>query len=367
MLFEELKKFYHNKHVLVTGHTGFKGSWLALVLTKLGAKVTGYALNPPKNRTSLYNLLDLDKMIHSHYADIRDFNKLSAVILESKPDLVFHLAAQPLVRESYSAPVYNYETNIMGTVNLLEGLRLNFLDNNNLRAVINITTDKCYANQEWLWPYREIDALGGYDPYSASKACSEIITNSYRKSFYSNLTIGLASARAGNVIGGGDFSEDRIIPDIINSIANNNSVVLRNPNAVRPWQHVFDVLNGYLILGQKVYQQPEHYSQAYNFSPDNSKVCTVKNITDKFICTMGYGSYEIDSNSATVHEAQMLQLDSSKAKKQLGWQAKLDVDQALEYTAGWYKKYLESKDTKRILDHSHQMIDEFFGLAVSII
>lgn len=351
------ENFYKNKKILITGHTGFKGSWLALILTKMGASILGYALEPDKNVPNLYSILKLANSINSVIADIRNYNILEAAILKFKPDIIFHLAAQPLVRESYDNPVYNFETNVIGTVNLLNiGLRCP-----NLKAVINITTDKCYENKEWSWPYRESDRLGGHDPYSASKACSEIVTNSYRLSYYEDRKIGLASARAGNVIGGGDFSKDRIIPDIVRSIENNNKVILRNPKAIRPWQHVFDVLNGYLILGQKLYLQPKLYSEAYNFSPIDSSICeevTVETIVQNFIDFIGRGEYEIKLNQANYHEAQMLKLDSSKAVKYLGWQPKYNASQAILKTANWYKEYLTASNIKEI---SESLVNNYFA------
>ncbi|MDA0902621.1 MAG: CDP-glucose 4,6-dehydratase, partial [Proteobacteria bacterium] len=283
-----LQEFYKDKKVFVTGHTGFKGSWFSLLLKSLGSDVTGYALDPETTRDSLFRLAKIDGKIKSHIADIRNFNSLKEILEETKPDIIFHLAAQPLVRESYKYPIYNYETNVMGTVNLLEAAK----DLKSLKALVNVTTDKCYENKEWQWPYRENDPLGGYDPYSASKACSEIVTNSYRKSFFEVKNIGLASARAGNVIGGGDFSKDRIIPDIVESIKNNQNVTLRNPNAVRPWQHVLDVLYGYLLLGQKLYENPKEFSESFNFSPIENKEVNVEEVVNSFISAIGSGSYE---------------------------------------------------------------------------
>ncbi|MEM6812440.1 MAG: CDP-glucose 4,6-dehydratase [Pseudomonadota bacterium] len=260
-----LKKFYQGKKVFVTGHTGFKGAWLCLILKKFGAEVTGYSLEPYDRRGNLFNLATVEEGLHSIYGDIRDAEKLTTKFMAAEPNIVFHLAAQPFVRASYADPVYNYDTNLMGTVNIMEAVR----KTDSVRTIINITTDKCYENKEWCWPYRENDHLGGHDPYSASKACSEIITASYRKSFLSQ-SVGVATARAGNVIGGGDFGEDRIIPDIVESLQENQPVILRSPEAIRPWQHVFDVLNGYMILGKKCYSEPEKYSVAYNFSPPSA-------------------------------------------------------------------------------------------------
>lgn len=336
--------FYKNKKILITGHTGFKGSWLCLLLNKLGASVIGYALAPEKNKESLFALANIDRKVDSHIADIRDYKKLDEVMQSSKPDIIFHLAAQPLVRDSYENPIYNYETNIMGSVNLLEASK----GLESLKALVNITTDKCYENKEWIWPYREDDALGGHDPYSASKACSEIVTNSYKKSFFEKLNIGLASARAGNVIGGGDFSKDRIIPDIVRSIKNNQKVILRNPNAVRPWQHVLDVLYGYLLLGERLYKNPKEFSESFNFSPLENKEITVEEVAKKFISSIEKGSYEIDSSKANLHEATILKLDSSKSFRKLNWTPKFRAIEAISETAFWYKEYLKGSDMEEL-------------------
>jgi CDP-glucose 4,6-dehydratase len=335
-----LQDFYKNKKVFVTGHTGFKGSWLSLLLKELGSDVTGYALAPEINKDSLFRSSKIEDKIESHFADIRSFKSLKEVLDKSKPDMIFHLAAQPLVRDSYENPIYNYETNVIGTVNLLEVAK----DLKSLKALVNITTDKCYENKEWAWPYREDDKLGGHDPYSASKACSEIVTNSYKKSFFEGRNIGLASARAGNVIGGGDFSKDRIIPDIIRSIKDNKKVILRNPNAVRPWQHVLDVLYGYLLLGERLYKNPKKFSESFNFSPLENKEIIVEEVTKEFISSIGKGSYEIDSSKENLHEAKMLKLDSSKAFRDLNWIPKFRTEEAISQTALWYKDYLEKKD-----------------------
>jgi CDP-glucose 4,6-dehydratase len=334
----KLQDFYKNKKVFITGHTGFKGSWLALFLKELGADVTGYSLAPIDKKNSLYSITNLNDKIRSVIADIRDLEKLTKEIQLSSPDIIFHLAAQPLVRDSYKDPIDTYSSNVMGTINLLDAI-LN--SKNNVKAVINITTDKCYENQEREAPYKEDDKLGGHDPYSASKACSEIITASYRKSFFADKAIGLASARAGNVIGGGDFSKDRIIPDLIRSIQKKETTTIRSPNAIRPWQHVFDALYGYLLLGQKLFDNPKQYSTAYNFSPIDNKVVNVENLVQDILKTLQIGKYQIDKSFANLHEAQILKLDSSKASKELNWIPKFNVDKSIEETALWYKSYLE--------------------------
>lgn len=343
-----LNDFYRGKRVFVTGHTGFKGCWLVLMLQELGAEVFCYALEPEDTRGNLFNLVELTQQAQSEFGDIRNFEQLQEALGRAQPEVVFHLAAQALVRDSYEDPLNNYDTNIMGTANLLQAV----IAQPGVQAVVNITTDKCYENKEWEWPYRENDRLGGHDPYSASKACCEIVTESYRKSFFETRKIGLASARAGNVIGGGDFAKDRIIPDIIEALQNNKTVVLRNPNAVRPWQHVLDVLWGYLLLGKNVYEDPAAYSQAFNFSTVDPHETTVREITQAFIQKMGRGEYEEDPKAATVHEAQMLRLDPSRAIKQLGWKSAYDVLSAVDQTAEWYSAFLKGEDIKTLCrDH----------------
>lgn len=352
----DLIAFYKHKTVFVTGHTGFKGAWLCLILKNLGAQVIGYALSPDEGQDILFSGAKVAKDMLSHLADIRDYANLQKALTDAQPDMIFHLAAQPLVRASYDDPIYNYTTNVMGTVHVLEAARML----TSLKAVVNITTDKCYENNEWVWPYRETDALGGHDPYSASKACSEIVTASYRRSFYEDKGMGLASARAGNVIGGGDFSTDRIIPDIIRSFAQKETVVLRNPSAVRPWQHVLDVLHGYLILGYQVYQNPKHFSEAFNFSPLDQAIVPVEDLTKRFIAIMERGAYTLDPKAAHVHEAQRLRLDPSKAVQVLGWTPQYNTNGAIEATAAWYKAFLKNPaDIKRLCQQTvHDFIHQ---------
>ena len=267
------KDFWKGKKVLVTGHTGFKGSWLCLLLSSLGANVAGYSLRPPTS-PSLFELCHIDRLVTTRYADIRDLNTLQATILEEKPEIIIHMAAQPLVRASYLNPVETFEINIMGTVNLLEAVRNALHKGIPIKAVINVTTDKCYENKEWLWGYRENDALGGYDPYSNSKACSELVTDAYRKSFfhvenYESHSVVIATVRAGNVIGGGDWAADRLIPDCIRTLLEGEKIKIRNPYAIRPWQHVLDPLSGYLLLAEKLYADGTLYSEGWNFGPDD--------------------------------------------------------------------------------------------------
>lgn len=348
---ESMVSIFNNKKVLVTGHTGFKGSWLSKVLINLGAKVFGISLEA--NALSLYNLINLDNSLTSYIEDIRNFDKLQKLINEIKPDIVFHLAAQPLVIDSYDNPLYTYETNVLGTANILEALR----DINNLECAIMITTDKVYENREWIWGYRETDSLGGYDPYSASKACSELVISSYRKSFFKNTKI--VSTRAGNVIGGGDFASNRIIPDIVRAIKNNKEVELRNPNSVRPWQHVLDISYGYLLLAYSVLKNKENIANSYNFAPiDSSDKFTVEYITKYFIDKIGKGSYKINPINTNKKEMNMLRLDSSLVRADIGFREKYSTEEAIEKTAIWYKEYLNNADICSITD---KQINEYFG------
>lgn len=344
---------FKSKKVLITGHTGFKGSWLCKLLLELGSKVSGISLQAEK--VSLYNLLKLDNEVESHICDIRKLKNIENIVKEINPDIIFHLAAQPLVIESYSNPVYTFETNIIGTINILEALR----KLNNLECAIMITTDKVYDNKEWVWGYRENDSLGGNDPYSSSKACAELVIKSYKKSFFENLNI--ATARAGNVIGGGDFARDRIIPDIVRAIERNESVELRNPNSVRPWQHVLDVLNGYLLLAYNLIENNKNISAnkngelpSYNFAPIDNKQ-TVEYITKVFIDNIGKGNYKIKSQNTNKKEMNILRLDSSLARKELLWKEKFDTEEAVKQTALWYREYLDSKDItdKQIKDYTN--------------
>ena len=332
------KDFFKNKNILITGHTGFKGSWLSQWLLQLGARVSGYALAPDRDGDNHFDMLDLSNHMESRIGNICDYTALEQCINISKPDIIFHMAAQPLVRYSYDNPTETYATNVMGTVNLFDIVRKQETD----IAVINVTTDKCYENKEWIWPYREVDRLGGHDPYSASKACSEIVTSSFQRSYASQKHIKIASARGGNVVGGGDFSKDRIIPDIVKSIKNNETLEIRSPDSVRPWQHVLDVLHGYLLLAQTLYLNDDKiYQSAYNISPSDDRPVTVKEIVECFIGIIGKGSYIINKDVRNPHEAKMLRLDSSKAKEELGWKNLLNTEDTLNLTALWYDAYLQ--------------------------
>ena len=341
----EIKNIFNsfkNKKILITGHTGFKGSWFSKLLLSLGAKVYGISLEA--DNLSLYNLLKLDNEVKSYIQDIRDLEKIKNIVKYINPDIIFHLAAQPLVIDSYNRPVYTFETNVIGTINLMESMR----ELNNLECAVMITTDKVYDNKEWVWGYRENDALGGHDPYSASKACAEIAIKSYKKSFFKD--INTASVRAGNVIGGGDFADNRIIPDIVRAIEKNIPVELRNPNSVRPWQHVLDVLYGYLLVCYNLINN-KNISESYNFAPiDEGNKFTVEYITKAFIDNIGKGSYIINSPETPKKEMNMLRLDSSLARKELGWKEKFNTEEAIKQTAIWYSEYLNKNDINNITD-----------------
>ncbi|WP_010241097.1 CDP-glucose 4,6-dehydratase [Clostridium arbusti] len=331
---------FKNKNVLITGHTGFKGSWLSLWLKELGANVIGYALDPI-NPQDNFSLCGLKNNIVDIRGDIRDSTLLNNTFKKYKPEIVFHLAAQALVRYSYEHPKYTYSVNVMGTLNLLEAIR----NCKATKAAVIITSDKCYENKEWIWGYRENDAMGGYDPYSSSKGCVELLVSSYRNSFfnpkeYNNHNKVIASVRAGNVIGGGDWSKDRIIPDCINALKSNNNIVLRNPNAIRPWQHVLEPLGGYLKLGSKLLEYNTSFSGAWNFGPNEESIVSVEEITKALIKYWGSGHYTtLDSSSKSVHEANLLNLDISKAKFNLNWKPNWNVDKAIQKTVEWYKNY----------------------------
>ena len=340
--------FWQGKKVFITGHTGFKGSWLCLWLNSLGAEVTGYALEPP-TQPSLFELCGIDKLVKSVIGDIRDLNKLSTTMRESAAGIVFHMAAQPLVRDSYNLPVETYETNVMGTVNLLEAVR----NCSRVKAVINITTDKCYENMHQERGYHENDPLGGYDPYSSSKACSELITSAYRNSYFNihkfiDHKVGLASARAGNVIGCGDWANDRLVCDFIKAILENRKLTIRNPRAIRPWQHVLEPLSGYLELAEKLYANGQAYAEAWNFGPVDQDAMTVEWIV-KRLCEKwgGVAAYEIDSRKHP-HETNTLKLDCSKAKEKLGWRPRWKLEKAIDSIIEWTKAYHEKQDVKEV-------------------
>jgi CDP-glucose 4,6-dehydratase len=331
--------FWQGRKVLLTGHTGFKGGWLALWLRQLGADLRGFAL-PAATTPSLWQVGQLEQQIAGEFGDIRDAAKLLAAVQAFEPELVLHLAAQPLVRESYRAPAETYATNVMGTLNLLEAVRAT----PSVRAVLVVTTDKCYANQEWSWPYREQDPLGGFDPYSSSKACVELLCASYRDSFLRASGIALATARAGNVLGGGDWSADRLIPDIFRAWEAGQEVLLRYPDATRPWQHVLDPLMGYLQLAQGLLSDPERHAEAWNFGPDNSGLATVGAVVARLAeLWPGQARWAI-SAEAQPHEAGLLALDSSKARQCLGWVPNWSLETALKHTLDWQLAWQEGRN-----------------------
>lgn len=333
------KTFWAGKKVLLTGHTGFKGSWLAIWLEMLGAEVTGYALEPLTPNDN-FVLSGIGSRINHHTGDLRDFERLRNLFDQTKPDIVFHLAAQPLVRLSYDSPKETYDINVGGTVNVLECCRLT----ESVQVVVNVTTDKCYENREWVWGYRENDRLGGYDPYSSSKACSELVTEAYRKSFFNPEDFArhgksLASARAGNVFGGGDWQVDRILPDCVRHLERGEPIIVRNPHAIRPWQHVLEPLSGYLLLAEKMYDKPTTYASAWNFGPEDSSFLNVGSLVDTVVNSWGSGSWEDRSVPGAVHEAHLLKLDITKAKALLGWAPVWKIDRAVEETIRWYREY----------------------------
>ena len=340
------KDFWQGKRVFLTGHTGFKGSWLCLLLQQLGANVTGYALQPPTN-PSLFNVARVAHGIKSITGDIRDGEALSKAMLAAAPDVVIHMAAQPLVRYSYAEPVETYSTNVMGTVHLLEAVR----KITSVRAVVNITSDKCYENKEWAWGYRENEAMGGYDPYSNSKGCAELVTSAYRNSFfnpakYNEHHVALASARAGNVIGGGDWADDRLISDILLAISDGRPVVIRNPHAIRPWQHVLEPLSGYLQLAQKLYEEGATFAEGWNFGPNDEDAKPVQWIVEQLTEQWGdNASWKLD-NEDHPHEAHYLKLDCSKAKTRLDWQPRWNLTHTLEMIIAWQRAYMMKEDMK---------------------
>ncbi|WP_373457802.1 CDP-glucose 4,6-dehydratase [Paenibacillus wynnii] len=340
--------FWKDKKVFITGHTGFKGTWLSIWLHRLGARITGYSDAPPTD-PSLFHCCQSNQLLHSVTGDIRDSGRLEAAMHEADPDIVFHLAAQPLVREAYRRPVDTYATNVLGTVHVLEAVRQNALRGGAVKAFVNITTDKCYENREWLWGYRENDPLGGFDPYSNSKACSELVTSSYRNSFfhpdrYQEHGVAIASARAGNVIGGGDWASERLIPDCFKAICSRAPLVLRSPGSVRPWQHVLEPLSGYLLLGQRLLEEGIRFGESWNFGPEDTDARSVEWVVRQFCSLWGEGAtYEVQADNR-LHEAALLKLDCSKAKLALGWHPRWDLDTTLVNTVEWYKAYSKQEN-----------------------
>ncbi len=336
--------FWRGRRVFLTGHTGFKGAWLALWLDMLGAKVTGYAL-PPPTRPSLYELAGIAERVNSIMGDINDAAQLNAAFNAAEPEIVFHLAAQPLVRESYLKPIETIATNVLGTATLLEAVR----QAPSVRAVVVITTDKCYENREWVWGYRETDPLGGHDPYSASKAAAEIVTAAWRSSFFRH-GVSIATARAGNVIGGGDFARDRLLPDFVRAAEQNTELEIRYPHAVRPWQFVLEPLRGYMALAERAYAGEPGIDGAWNFGPDEASTCTVGDVVKAFAgaCSLQRPvQIKLSSDAQQLHEATLLKLDISKARALLGWQPRVELTEALQWTADWYCAYLNGEDLRR--------------------
>ena len=337
-------EFWKGKKVFITGHTGFKGTWLSIWLNSMGAILVGYAL-APNTKPNFFEAASVADEIESIIGDVRDLGKLSQAMGSFAPDIVIHMAAQPLVRLSYKNPVDTYSTNVMGTVHLLEAVR----STPSVKAVVNVTTDKCYENKEWIWGYREDEPMGGRDPYSNSKGCSELVTAAYRSSFFNCLgSAKIGSGRAGNVIGGGDWAEDRLIPDFFKSFKNNEPVIIRNPSATRPWQHVLEPLSGYLVLAEQLYLHGDRYAEAWNFGPEENDVKSVKSIIEYLVERWGDGASWIHDESEQPHEAQLLKLDISKAKKLLGWQPKWDLFEALDSIIEWQKVWLSGRDIKAV-------------------
>ncbi len=345
------REFWRGKRVFLTGHTGFKGGWLALWLADMGAEVHGYAL-APSTEPNLFTVANLQaRLARSTIADIRDAAALAQAMQVAQPDVVLHLAAQPLVRYSYVAPVETYAVNVMGTVNLLEAVR----QIPSVKAVVNVTTDKCYENREWAWPYRENEAMGGFDPYSSSKACSELVTAAYRRSFLETADKHLASARAGNVIGGGDWAADRLVPDFLRALDAGQTLTVRSPLATRPWQHVLEPLSGYLILAEKLFAEGQGFAEAWNFGPEEADARPVQWIVEYLCGQVPDAAWQRDA-SPQPHEANILKLDSSKAKAQLGWRPRWNLQTAIGMTLAWHQAWKQGSDMAAI---SAQQIQEY--------
>ncbi len=343
----------------MTGHTGFKGSWLSIWLRELGADVIGYSLAPPSEPNNFVATRLRERITHIH-GDIRDLDRLMETFKKYQPEFVFHLAAQPIVRLSYKDPKLTFDTNVGGTANVLEAVR----KTTSVKVLVNVTSDKCYENKEWVWGYRENDLMGGHDPYSASKGCAELVFNSYLKSFFSqsvgqNRSIGAASARAGNVIGGGDWGTDRLVPDCIRALSEHQPIGIRNPHAIRPWQHTLEPLGGYLQLGAALLKEPQRYSGAWNFGPDDSSHLTVSDMADGLIKYWGDGSWEGLSAPQSLHEAKLLKLNCDKAHTCLNWHSVFTFDECLQMTANWYKEFYSGPQTKDMYQFCLMQIREY--------
>jgi len=358
-MFHELKKAYQGKKVFLTGHTGFKGSWLLKILNLLGAEIRGYAL-APQTKDDLFYIINGNEICDSIIADLRDVDALNKALLDFQPDYIFHLAAQPLVRLSYDIPAETFMINAIGTAYLLDALKK--IDKP--CSCVLITTDKVYNNNEWIYPYRETDRLGGYDPYSASKACAELVIDSYKNSFFNSKKYNehkkaISVGRAGNVIGGGDWSPDRLIPDIARALGKEEKVIIRNPLSVRPWQHVLEPLAGYLLLGAKLTAEPDKFAQAYNFGPNADDALPVKQMVELAISSWTKGHYEVLKIENQPHEAGLLKLDISKAVNELGWKPKMNATEAVVKTIGWYKRFYNNKGD--IGEYTENQIKDFFN------
>lgn len=354
------RSFWKGKRVLITGHTGFKGGWLAIWLQRLGAQITGYALEPPTD-PSLFEAAGLADAMLSTIADVRDLDRISAVVSEFRPQIIFHMAAQALVRRSYTDPVETFASNVMGTVNVLEAARRSL----DTRAIVNVTSDKCYENQDRHEGYREDEPMGGHDPYSSSKGCAELVASAYRRSFFSeNSSLALASARAGNVIGGGDWAEDRLIPDIVRSFTAGEAAKIRNPTAIRPWQHVLEPLSGYLVLAERLYEQGDEFAEGWNFGPADDDAKPVEWLADK-ACELwdSPAAWSDDSTANQLHEAGLLRLNTDKARDRLDWHPKLNLERALEWTMDWYKCFERGDDVRALSEAQIEKFETGQGLS----
>lgn len=359
MSIDIFNNFYKGKRVLVTGHTGFKGSWLSIWLHELGAEVIGIGLEPFSERDN-FVLSGIGKKIKADIrADIRDGNRIKFIFSEFQPEIVFHLAAQPLVRLSYNNPVETYETNVMGTINIMEAIRCT----ESVKVAVMITTDKCYENKEQIWGYRENEPMGGYDPYSSSKGAAEIAISSWRRSFFNPLDYGIkhnvsiASVRAGNVMGGGDWALDRIIPDCIKALEAGEPINIRNPKAIRPWQHVLEPLSGYMLLAKRMWDEPTIYCESWNFGPQAESITPVWDVAQDVVKYYGSGTLNDVSNSDALHEAKLLMLDISKAKFLLGWEPKMNIHQCINLTVDWYNRYSKENVYQLCVNQINQYLE----------
>lgn len=351
-----MQSFYKGKRIFITGHTGFKGSWLCKILSNWGATVTGYSLDPPTT-PNLFDIANIADDINSVIGDIRDYDSLKKAFDEAKPDIVLHLAAQPIVRDSYKMPAYTYETNVMGTVNILECVR----QSDCVKSFLNVTTDKVYENKEWQWGYRENEPLDGFDPYSNSKSCSELVTHSYKNSFFADGRVAISTARAGNVIGGGDFANDRIIPDCVRALKKGEDIVVRNPYSTRPYQHVLEPLYAYLMIAKAQYEDLK-YADYYNVGPDECDCVTTGELVDLFVKYTDGKIKRVDKcEKNAVHEANFLKLDCSKLKSVFGWKPHWHVTDAVEKTVEWSQVWLEKGDVRKCMD---EQINEFLNCSI---